>query len=319
MLFNRVVFAVVVLVIASPLLAQEPKKIEASYEQEKVIPTFVGEKTEKGGTGDPAELIGAAIEKLGGMKAFGELRDLAYNYKHNNYQKSGNLHSREIASGYYHLQDELKMRLDFESYPSPSELSMYLDYREIVGSEGPFKYLEGRVLRAPLAKKEAGSRLFRNYMVQFMPFWVDLEKAEPEYLGVSAWTPEGSDETVRCHKILIKVMDSQARIKGDVMAIYIDAQSLDLRRVVFLPILQGGKFKTKAMDYEKRVNVGGVQLPELVISRDSTKGEPDATHKFWYTGYQANTGLEGLGFEIVDQEQKEGHEPIRNRHRGPDK
>ena len=105
MLFNRVVFAVVVLMIASPLVAQEPKKIEASSEQEKVIPTFLGEKTEKGGSGDPAKLIEAAVEKLGGMKAFKEIEDLTYKYKHNNYQKSGNLHSREIASGYYHLRD----------------------------------------------------------------------------------------------------------------------------------------------------------------------------------------------------------------------
>lgn len=315
MLTSRIVLAVAVLLIAPPLLAQEPKEIKAKYVEEGVIPTFLGEKLEKGGSGDPVKLIEAAVEKLGGAKAFAELEDLTFKYKHNNYQKSGSLHSRELGTGFVRLHDSLKARLDFENYPSPSELSMFLDYREVLGSEGPFKYLEGRILRVPLAKREAGERIFRNYMIQFMPFWLDVKVAEPEYLGLSSWTDEESGETVQCHKILVNAMDERARIKGNVLALYIDTQSSDLRRVVFKPKLPGDQVdKTKAMDYRKRVKVGGVELPELVISNDSTKGEKVATHKFWYTGYQVNTGLEGVGFEIVDQEEKPGKKPPTKRH-----
>jgi len=298
MLIDRTVLAAVaaLFLMYGSLAGQEAAK-------EQILPEFPGEKLEKSEKpADPEELVKAAAEKLGGAEAFGRLKDLTFKFKHKHYLKKDILHSIELATGYLRFEDPLKQRYDFENYSNPSDLQTFFDYREILGSEGPFKYLEGRILRAPLAVREAGERLYRNYMIQCLPFCLnDLKGATLEYVGRTSWTDK--NDQVECHKILIHGLEKGARIVDNVMAIYIDDKHL-LRRIVYLPRMSTASGnKVQVLDFMERVTVAGLDLPNHLVMSTYTKDNREAIHMIWFSEYRENTGLEGVGFELFDQEE----------------
>jgi len=288
---------------------EELKVLEAQQAQaamEEIIPSYPGEELDtQAPQADPAALIEKAIERLGGRSSFEALKDLRFAFEHKNYLRGERLYFVEKASAYVRPARFPEVRMDFENYAMPADLTSFLDYRELIGADGPFKYMEGKVLRGPVVIRESGERLTRLYLQLFNPFCLDPSKCTPRYLGVSRWKEkkDGKETTVACHKILVGYDEPKAWIRGNVLALYIDTDSNELRRYVYEPLLAGAGIvkRIRILDILERGENEGLRLPTELLITDIWDGRLNATHKIRFLNMETNTGLEGVGFDMVSQ------------------
>ena len=249
--------------LAAPVFGQEGEEPRPRKPASEVNPSFQGEKiTKPAANVDPLEIISALADKLGGEKAYKSLKDLQYQFKHL-YYMNNKLQYIQEATSYNRFGDRIKTRYDYK-YINPRDFEETLDYREIVGDDGPFKFLRGKILRGPVPVKEAGERLIRYSASLFVPFCLDLKEANPRYLGEVTWKAmvDGKEKEITCHKILVEYNRKQANIEGNVLALYIDTKTHDLARMIFELYSPFAEIeKTRIVDYKKRSPVEGVLLP----------------------------------------------------------
>lgn len=295
------------LIVITPLYSQDTEEEPKSQSPDEVIPGFRGETVVKdGGEVDAVALLSQLTNTLGGREAFEGLKDLRFNFMQK-YYLEGALRFIETADFLVQFGEHIKARIDYTNYPlGPSDLENMIVYREVVGEDGPFKFREGKVLRSPGAIREAGQRVLRYYFAFFFPFCLDFEEAGPVYLGRTSWkeeTPQGKARDVTCHKILARIKGRQADIQGNVLALYIDTTSYELKRLAFvIPMPNLNMERTRIVDFKDRINVEGVSLPSTIDMTESRDNKFYAYHHISLSQYTPNTGLEGIGFEMINQE-----------------
>jgi hypothetical protein len=257
---------------------------------------------------DPKAILAAAVENLGGLEAFQALEDITFDLEHKHYTKGKNLYFVETATGYYKPGQFFEARLDFHSYRKPDDLETVYDYREILGEDGPFKYLEGKPLRGPVAVREAGERLTKTYFQLFGPFYFDQDQDGIKYLGKVGWKYEidGEEFAFDCHKILIGHTQNRMDVRGSVLALYIDTETNEIRRYVYQPLMKGSKSvqRTRIVDFLERTAVSKLQIPSYYFIQDYWGGKLNATHKMRITAIKSNTGLKDIGFKMTNQKAK---------------
>jgi hypothetical protein len=295
-------------VLATSLPGQDAKAEEQeSQASEETIPAAPDEIVEPNPAQvDPRAILAAAIDKLGGDEAFDKLKDITFDLEHKNYFKGKNLYFIELARGYYKPGKFFEGRLDFSTYTKPNDLGgAFFDYREVLGEDGPFKYLEGKPLRGPIAVREAGERLTRTYFELFGPFCLDRNQDNIKYLGKVSWKTKVDDLEVErtCHKILIGHTQNRMGIRGSVISFYIDTTTNEIRRYVYEPLMKGSKTvqRTRIVDILETVQAADVRIPSFYFITDYWSDRLNATHKMRVTGVEANTGLEGIGFKMTNQ------------------
>ena len=244
---------------------------------------------------------------LGGENAFLKLEDLTFGYKHKHYNPGGSLVFLETAKGYIRPGKSLKARTDFD-YPMPRDRKLLLDYREIIGDDGPFIFREGKILtfspEYPLVIENSTARLFLNNLILLAPFCLDLETATLEYAGEACWECYTGDKTqqVKSHKFLVDIKEKGARFKGNVLALYVDKETNSLRRMAFLTGVENTDLtEIVYVDVLMREKVGGLMLPAKVKKTVVREGKLVSKHLVYYSNLEVNTGLTGIGFEIADQ------------------
>jgi hypothetical protein len=269
----------------------------------EVFPTFPGEEIQESEEPvDAKELMVQLIESLGGLEAYRGLEDINFKYMNKQYNEKALLF-KETAKGFISVEERPKIRLDFD-YIRPDDPTLYYDYREVFGEDGPFKYIDGKVLKRPVNIREAGERTLRTGVILLVPFCLDFGLAEPRYIGVSAWDDEDSKEkvTLKCHKILVQISDDRANIDGNTLALYLDTKTNELRRMVFNIYTPGGNVKrVRIINFKGRDTIGGIQLPSQLTIKDIWQERVNARHKVVYSDYQFKTGLKGIGFEMFNQ------------------
>lgn len=311
---SGLLFILAVMSLALPVYGQDPGAAPEPTSIDEAAPGFPGEKIESGGEAvDAGEILARLTDKLGGREAFGRIKDLRFKFRQK-YYLQGALRFIEEANCLVRFGDHIKARMDYTNYPlGPADLETMIDYREVVGADGPFKFREGKVLRHPGAIREAGIRILRYYNAFFVPFCLDSEQANPRYLGLCTWNAqdlEGSEtKDVTCHKILVQSKGKQAKIKDNTLALYLDTKTCDLKRMVYgtassLPTMS----RVRIIDFKNRVEVEGVYFPAYMEVTEIQNGELHAAHKITLSLYEPNTGLEGVGFEMINQEQGEKKE-----------
>jgi hypothetical protein len=302
--------------LAVPFYGQEETddEIRPRKSAGEVKPSFLGEKIKKTeGDVDARELLSKLAEKLGGNAAYKNIKDLRYRFKHKYYMNNKLLYIQD-ASVYHRMGDRIKTRYDFD-YINPKDFEEKLDYREIVGEDGPFKFLRGRILRGPVPVKEAGERLIRYTASLLVPFCLDPEEANPRYMGQVTWKDlvDGKEKEIACHKVLVEYNRRQGNIEGNVLALYLDTKTTDLVRMVielYSPL--NDVEKIRIIDYVKRSPVEGVLLPSEMRITDIWEKKLYAQRTVYFSDIKANTGLEGIGFEIIDQKTEEEEEAAKD-------
>ncbi len=291
---------------ATPLLGQYQEGPRPRKAPGEVNPSFLGEKVEPAKeTVDAKQLLMAVEKKLGGRQAYEAMKDLKLRFKHKCYGDD-QLNYIETGRMYAQWGDQFKARLDFD-YPDQKDHETLLDYREVMGDDGIFKYLQGRIIQIPFAVNAAGERILRYSLYVLAPFMVDPDEANPRYVGEVAWkiaSKEG-ESTVTCHKILVEIEWDEANIEGNVLALYIDKKTNDLRRMVFDLYTASDKAeRTQVVDFGKRVSLAGLMLPQITEISVFWSRKPYSIRKLMLMDLEPNTGLKGVGFEMGDQEKK---------------
>lgn len=311
---SGLLFIMAVMSLALPVYSQDPGAVPKPTSSDEVTPGFPGEKIVSGGDAmNAGELLARLTEKLGGRDAFERIKDLRFKFRQK-YYLEGALRFIEEANCLIRFGDHIKARMDYTNYPlGPSDLETMIDYREVVGADGPFKFREGKVLRHPGAIREAGIRVLRYYFAFFVPFYLDSEQADPKYVGLSTWSDQdfdgGEAKDVTCHKILVRSKGKQAKIKDNILALYLDTKTCDLKRMVYGTSPSASyTARIRIIDFKNRVDVEGVYLPAYMEVTEIKDGEFHAAHKINLSHYDPNTGLEGVGFEMTNQEQEKKKE-----------
>jgi hypothetical protein len=272
---------------------------------EEVILTFEGEQlTEPEEAVDAKALLRSLVDKMGGYEAYKGIKDLKFKFKSRAYMEDGSLRNIVTATQYMQLGDRVKTRMDFD-YPSGGEDGRILDYREVMGEDGPFKYLEGKVLKRPDCIRLAGENLWRNELIFLTPFFLDLNEGDPRYMGVASWKEKEGEKVreVKCHKILIQFKGKQANVQGNLLALYIDMETGLLRRQIFELFLPTGRNdRFKIIDYQNRLEVEGLSLPTQLLIQNVTTNQGEVIHKIRFSDFEVNTGLPGIGFEMANQQ-----------------
>lgn len=295
------------------LLAQETEKKENP--QKEMIPSFIEESLVKDAPQiNAADLLKETAEKLGGYKGYQEIKDLSYHFRHK-YYKDDILNFIENADGKVRFAENMnKYRMDF-AYPRAEDLEATLDYREVYGEDGPFKYYEGKVVRTPVAIRLAGERLLRYHYTIFAPFIFDLKAFEPKYVGVVTWKEFKKEKEIerKCHKVVVRFKGKQANIIGNAISLYIDVKSKNLRRLIYNMKSAGNPDlkRTRIVDFIKRIKVKNIELPFYLYVQEYQNDQFHAVHRIEFSNYQPNTGLEGVGFEMMTQEKYAAKTPVR--------
>ena len=141
-----------------------------------------------------------------------------------------------------------------------------------------------------------------------MPFCLDPDEANPRYMGEVSWKARehGKEREVTCHKVLVEYNRRQGNIEGNLIALYIDKATLELRRLAFdLYSPQIDIERTRVVDYVKRTPVAGLMLPCEMDLTDIWQQKLYAVRKVYLSDFQANTGLEGIHFDMANQQPKE--------------
>jgi len=275
-------------------------------ERGSLIPSFPGEQLDESAAPlDPKEVVGRAAERMGGADHFKNVQDLKLFSEHRNYNSADRLFFVEYATMYFKPGTFFKARLDFENYAKPADLQTFFDYREVLGEDGAFKVMEGKLLRTPVAVREAGERITHTLLQVFGLFFMSPDEEHLRYIGRVSW-PESDEKdagTITCHKILILHDDPRLSVRGDALSIYIDTENHAFRRYVYEPLMKGAKsvHRIRIADFVEFEEAGGLKWPSYIYSVDYWNGKINSTHDYRFKDFKINTGLEGIGFEMFDQ------------------
>lgn len=273
---------------------------------EAVNPSFRGETLTPPEPGvDPGRLLEEAKEKLGGQKAYEALRDLFADFKHKYYMKN-QLRYIDRARVYVRIRpgERLKVRVDYDMVDRKNQ-DKKIDYREVLGDDGPFKFVKGRIIRTPFDIREAGEHLYRYLLGMLVPFCLDPAEAKPEYLGDVTWEETTSEGTrsVTCRKLKVRFPRDQAFLEGNVLALYVDKGSGILRRMACESYHPGDHIRRLYVtDFLARETVAGVSLPTKLVISVFWDQKPYSLRKVYFTGYRSGKGFEGIGFEMATQD-----------------
>lgn len=273
--------------------------------KEKTIPVFPFETPVEGAdTMDPAEILSKAIEKLGGAEAYAGIQNVTWEMERRKYLKDGRLSFVERLKGFALPQKFYKIRLDYKTCIK-SDMETFIDYREVMGDDGIFKFIDGNFVRTPLAEGLAGIILTRIYFQCFGIWEASTPDYDLKYLGQVSWNDgKTEEENVRSyHKILALFDDDRMSIRGSAIALYIDTDTFEFRRYVYEPLMKGarGIHRVRMVEYGERIQVGGIQMPGELLILDYWLGKLHGTHKIRFSKLVANSGLEDIGFELTNQ------------------
>jgi len=289
------------------LMAQESEEAAPEAENaQDVLPTAPDEEPIESAKGvDLKEIMTKALERIGGTEGLEKVKDLVYIYEHKNYLKGEKLYFKEHAEGFVRPGRFFKERLDFKSYVKTSSLKQFHDYREVIGDDGEFKYIDGRLLTGPDVVMEAGDRLTATYFQLFGLWDVMRNLDQMTYLGQVQWTdPSVEEEVVRtCHKILVPYDRDRMLIRDAKIALYIDTDTYEFRRYVCEPIGTGTAQlqRTRIVNLVQWVDLDGIKLPTYLFIVDMWGDRLNCTHDVYYEDFVLNSGLEGIGFEMTNQ------------------
>ncbi|MFH1999087.1 MAG: hypothetical protein ABIK28_05355, partial [Planctomycetota bacterium] len=291
----RLLFGVTLSVIAAwTLNAQDPtEKVESDREikteatEPDLVLEFPGEKLEPAlEKMDGKGIIAAGKAALGNLDF---LKDLTVEVEHKHYREEG-LHFIEEFECFFDVNDNRlpKLRLDFLNYvESDTRVDSLLDYREIFGEDGAFKFREGVVIRVPDALREAGARTLKTYLMILGPFCSLLDTEKAEYVGKCSWSELIDEEevTYNCHKVVVLFNDERIKIVDQKVALYFDSETYDLVRAVYRPGSEKNRVnRVKITDYIAKTQVESAMLPTHILVFDYWNDEITATHKYTLDG-----------------------------------
>lgn len=300
------------LMVVLPLFAQDPGATATGEQADKKVPepidiplAFPDEKLTAPSDGLSAERILASCREF--LSSGTEIKDLQWSTLHKHYRKKNNLHFVEKYEAFVDEgEDQPRVRVDYLNYiEAETNRDYYIDFREIYGEDGPFKYREGSIIRVLDAIVEAGHHTMKIYVMILAPFCSLLSESDLKYEGICSWSEKVGETEVthRCHKIVTTFDDHRIRIRENLVALYIDTETFDLKRLVYRPGADKEKLvnRLRIIDYKERVEVDSVQLPKNIVSYDYWKLDKQATHKYTFDNYSLNKGLEGIAFGMTNQ------------------